>query len=122
MTEVYSKHVLELMVYMDMLEKEKHNLPMIFTEILKDEINANDELNIYHGIKKFIQKHSENRNSIYIINEFFKILSGGVSLDEIMQISLDETRNPHTASKETYSNLINDIFGLSYLQKDLVTS
>lgn len=98
MFKVQSNHTTELISHMDNLEKEKHSLPMIFTEILKDEINANDELSIYRGIKELVEKYSKDAVSISIINELIKTLSGGASLDEIMQIAVDQMSYPYAVS------------------------
>lgn len=90
MLEWYLNYTLNSVSYMDCLEKEDQRLPLIFTDILKDEINANDELSIYKGIKELVNKYSEDISAISIINELIQTLTGGASLGEIMHISKEE--------------------------------
>jgi len=66
MLEAHSNRVPELISHMDNIEKEKHNFPMIFTEILKDEINANDEISIYRGVKELAKKYSKDAALLFI--------------------------------------------------------
>jgi hypothetical protein len=80
------------------LEKRVCNLPLIFTEVFKDEINANDEQKLYTGIKKIIGKYSANEMAMTAINDFTSAISGGSSLMEIIQISLEEATNPSLSS------------------------
>ena len=79
---------------MEMMEKKVFNLSLIFAEMLKDEINANDELKLYNGIKRLISKYSKDRTAISAVDEFTSVLTGGANLEEIMQVSLDEAVNP----------------------------
>ncbi|MFZ5985932.1 MAG: hypothetical protein ACOYWZ_02270, partial [Bacillota bacterium] len=79
-------------------EKDICNLPSIFSEMLKDEVNANDEQRIYNGIKRIIKKYSEEKNGISIVNELIGVLSGGASLEEILQITKEEALNPTLAT------------------------
>lgn len=89
---------------MEELEKAECTLPLIFAELFKDEINANDEHRIFNGIKRVIKKYAEDENSMSVINEFFRVMTGGTSILEILQISIDETLNPTSASDITVSN------------------
>lgn len=84
---------------MEEMEKKSCNFPLVFTEMFKDEINANDELKLYNGVKRIIRKYSENLKAISAINEFTSIIAGGASLEEIIRISLDEAENPSLASE-----------------------
>ncbi|MCX7745888.1 MAG: hypothetical protein N2645_03210 [Clostridia bacterium] len=79
---------------MENTEKEKCNLSLIFAEIFKDEINANEEQDLYQGVKKVIKKYMNHGEGLAAINEFVSVISGGASLDELIQVSLDEAENP----------------------------
>ena len=70
------------------------NIPLVFSEILKDEINANEEDKIFNGVKSMVRKYSEERNGIQILNEFISVLCGGATLDEILQVTKDEALDP----------------------------
>lgn len=94
----HEKQITKLIVEMDMLEKENRDVPIIFSEILKNEINANDEQSIYKELKKLIEKYSKDENSISAINDFTRVLSGGIPLVGIMQLSIDEIACPYTHS------------------------
>ncbi len=76
----------------------------MFAEIFKDEINANNEQTLYNGIKRVVRKYSEDNSSIRAINEFARVIFGGASLDEIIQVTIDEVKNPSIASELTVEN------------------
>jgi len=86
---------------LESFEKNSCNVPIIFAEMFKDEINANEEDRLYNGIKRIIRKYSEDRNSISAINEFTRVISGGASLEEILQITIDEIENPTLVTEIT---------------------
>jgi len=69
--------------------------------MFKDEINANDEQMIYNDIKKVIRMYCDDENAIAVINEFTKAISGGASLEEILQITKEEAQNPTISSEIT---------------------
>jgi hypothetical protein len=77
---------------------------MLFAEIFKDEINANDEQKLYNGVKRVIRKYSEDNSSFAAITEFTRVIFGGASLDEIIQLTIDEAGNPTLASELTVEN------------------
>jgi hypothetical protein len=79
-------------------------MPLLFAEILKDEINANDEQELYFGVKNIIKKYSGEREAFEAIDEFIKVITGGASLDEIIQLAIDEAHNPTLASDLTLNN------------------
>lgn len=83
------------------IEKTSCNLPMIFAEMFKDEINASNEHKMYNGVKRIIKKYSEDKKAIGAIEEFTRVISGGASLGEILQIAGDEATNPTAASQIT---------------------
>ncbi|MCX7923613.1 MAG: hypothetical protein N3B21_16625 [Clostridia bacterium] len=89
---------------LETLEKEICNLPMIFAEMFKDEINANDEQRLYNGVKRVVKKYSQDKSAISIINEFTSVISGGASLEEILQITMDEAVNPSITSELVVDN------------------
>jgi len=94
-----SAKLMELVSQMEELHREKHNVPLVFAEIFKDEINSNDEQRLFNGIKRVIKKYGQDSKTVAAINEFTSVISGGASLDEIMQISLDEVENPTPATQ-----------------------
>ena len=83
------------------LERERCNLPLVFAEMFKDEINANEEHKLYSGVKRIIRKYTGNREAMTAINEFTSVISGGASLNEILLIAKDEVLNPTAASEVT---------------------
>lgn len=88
------KETIGILPKLDKLEKEKCNLPQVFAEIIKDEINANNEYDLYHDVKDLISKYSEDANAINIINEFTQAISGGATLNEVLQITCEEVIVP----------------------------
>lgn len=90
---------METVSELEKIEKDVCNLPLIFAEIFKDEINANSETKMYNGVKRVIKKYSEDKNAMAAVNEFVRVLSGGASLNEILLIAKDEAISP-TASTE----------------------
>lgn len=89
----------ETIASMESLKSEACNLPLIFAEMFKDEVNANDELRMFNGVMRIIKKYSGDAGSIGIINEFTGVITGGATLEEILQITCDEAVNPTLASK-----------------------
>ena len=86
------------------LEKGKCNMPLIFAEMFKDEINATDEQRLYNGVKRMIRKYSPEKKDIEIINEYTRVITGGTSLEEIIRITIDEALNPSLASEIIINN------------------
>lgn len=80
------------------IEKQHCNLPLVFAQVFKDEINANDEQRLYNGVKRIIKKYENDETAIRIVDEFMRVISGGASLEEILRISGDETLNPSAES------------------------
>lgn len=92
------ENLLHALDEMEKTEKKVFNLSLIFAEMLKDEINANDEIKLYNGVKRLIGKYSGNSAAIAAVDEFTSVLTGGASLEEIMQVSVDEAENPTPAT------------------------
>lgn len=86
------------------IEKQHCNLPLVFAEVFKDEINANDEERLYNGVKRILRKYENNEEAIKIVDEFTRVISGGASLKEILRITGDETLNPSTESEIMIEN------------------
>ena len=82
-------------------EKEVCNLPLVFAEMLKDEINAVDEHELYSGIKDLLNKYSKDQGLMALIHEYTRVLTGGTSLQEILEITIDEAVSPTLASRLT---------------------
>lgn len=95
----YYEKLVESVNELEQLERDICNLPMIFAEMIKDEINANNEYKMYNGIKRLIRKYSQEKKTISAIDEFTRVLSGGASLEEIIQIAMDEAVNPTIESE-----------------------
>jgi len=69
------------------------NIGDIFTEILKDEINANDQQKLYNGVKRLIKKYSQEKRGLeprWVCKGFNR----GASLEELLQIAREESQNP----------------------------
>ncbi|MDO8686470.1 MAG: hypothetical protein Q7J78_07365, partial [Clostridiales bacterium] len=64
-----------------------------------DEINATEEHVLLNDVKKVLRKHSGDAQKIAAVCEFFKVISGGASLEEILQVSIDETLSPTAVSE-----------------------
>jgi len=65
-------------------------LASAFAEIIKDEIDANDQHKLYNGVKRLIKKYSQEKRGIEALNEFVSVLCGGATLYEILQITMEE--------------------------------
>lgn len=94
-------HLFQTLSEMEELEKKECNLALLFAEMFKDEINANDERKLYNGIKRVVKKYAEDRSAMRAINEFTSVIAGGASLQEIMQIAMDEAAHPTVTSQIT---------------------
>jgi hypothetical protein len=102
--KIHTGKTSDLIGQIESLEKEKCNIPILFAEIFKDEINANNEQTLYNGIKRVVRKYSEDESSIKAITEFTRVIFGGASLDEIIQVTIDEAKNPSLTSELTVEN------------------
>jgi len=94
MNEEIYRHTVEIITELEKLEKENCHLPQVFAEVFKDEINANFEDDLYENVKKFINKYANDKDTINLINEYTEVVSGGASLNEVLQITKDEIINP----------------------------
>jgi len=92
---------METVSRIEQLEGKVCNLPLLFAEMFKDEVNANDEQKMYNGVIRVVKKYSEDNNALSVINEFTRVITGGASLEEILQITTDEAVNPTLATKLT---------------------
>ncbi len=95
------KDTVDIIPELEKLEKDNCHLRQIFAEVLKDEINAIPEDDLYNNVKSFINTYSGDAKAINIINEFTEIISGGASLNEILQITRDEVVNPTIVTEIT---------------------
>lgn len=91
--------MLDAVIELESNENRLNNLPLIFAEMFKDEINANDEHKLYNGVKRVIKKYSDDSKATSAINEFFRVITGGTSLDQILLIAKDEAVDPTPAVK-----------------------
>ena len=89
---------------LESLEKEICNLPLIFTEMFKDEINANDEHRMFNGVKRIVKKYGDDAKALSVVNEFTRVICGGTSLEEIFQLTRDEAKNPTALTDITIDN------------------
>lgn len=85
-----SNNISSLFKSLDNLERQNTNIPLIFSEILKDEINANDENTLYNNLKAILDKYKDNQPVLYVINLVIKALSDGATLEEILNVSIEE--------------------------------
>lgn len=85
---------LDLLNELEFMEKEACNIPGIFAEILKDEINANDEQRLYNGFKRIIKKYSNDKKAQEVMDETMRVLCGGAAIQEILQVTREEIINP----------------------------
>jgi len=60
----------------------------------EDEINANDQQKLYNGVKRLIKKYSQEKRGLETLDEFVRVLTGGASLEELLQIAREESQNP----------------------------
>ncbi|AEV69804.1 hypothetical protein [Acetivibrio clariflavus] len=88
-TNIYSD-IIETIKELEDMERNMCNLPEVFSQILKDEINANDESRLFNGVKRIIKKYSQNKKELEAIDEMIRVLCGGASINEILQVTKDE--------------------------------
>ena len=98
---------MELINELEVLEKSICNLPDIFAEILKDEINANDEKRLFNGIKRTIKKYSQDKKGQEVMDELMRVLCGGASIYEILQVTKEECVNPTLETEMTVNKQCN---------------
>lgn len=98
--EIYHDTV-EIMPELEDLKKDNCHVPQVFAEVFKDEINANVETDLYDNVRNIVNRYSKDRNAINIINEFTEAISGGASLNEILQITRDEILEPTPSTELT---------------------
>lgn len=96
-----NKRLQELLKRMDKTDKEICNFQLVFCEILKNEINAADEHEIYSKVLKVMRKYQDDEKTLSAIYEFFSAVSEGADLEEIMNIAIDEATNPSALSELT---------------------
>ena len=101
MSNSHTENIVEIVGRIESLETKMCNVALIFAEMFKDEINANDEQKMYNDVKSIIKKYTQDKNAIAIINEYTQTISGGASLDEILQLTMDEAEYPTLASEIT---------------------
>ncbi|HOM03744.1 MAG TPA: hypothetical protein PLH43_13140 [Acetivibrio sp.] len=89
---------------MESIESKVCNVGTVFTEILKDEINANDQQRLYNGLKRLIKKYSREKRGLEALDEFIRVLSGGASLEELLQIAKEEAQNPTISTEVTVND------------------
>lgn len=94
-----NKRLQELLKKMDATDKEICNFQLVFCEILKNEINAADEHEIYSKVLKVVRKYQEDEKTLAAIYEFFSAISEGADLEEVMNIAIDEATNPSALSE-----------------------
>lgn len=90
--------ILGLMEDMEKVERDICNFPLVLAEMLKDEINAADEQEMYKSFKKLIKEYAEDEKGMSAINAFFGAITGGASLEEIITIAIEESQDPTVAS------------------------
>lgn len=93
--------LLEAVAQLEHMEREVCNLPLVFAEMFKDEINASDEREMYNGVKQIVRKYEKDKYALSVINDFTSAISGGASLEEILTITMDEVKDPTLASSVT---------------------
>jgi hypothetical protein len=91
--------LLEVVSELEKVEKDVCNLSLIFAEIFKDEINANDERKMFSGVKRVAKKYAENNKATGAIDEFVRVITGGASLKELFRIAKEEAVNPTLATE-----------------------
>lgn len=89
---------IKMISQLEQVEKDKCDLPIIFAEMFKDEINAVDEQRLYNGVKRLLKKFAQDQNALSVLNEYTRVISGGTSIEEIVQIAIDEAQNPTITS------------------------
>lgn len=88
----------DLINELEVMEKEACNLPNVFAEILKDEINANDEQRLFNGFKRIIKKYSKDKKAQEVLDEMMRVLCGGAAIYEILQVTREEIIDPTLAT------------------------
>lgn len=96
--------ILKAVEELEELEKQVCSLPMIFAEMMKDEINANEERKLYNGIKRILRRYSGDRKVMAALDDFTGALTGGATLEEILTIAKDEAVSPTPASDITVNS------------------
>ena len=90
--------IMETLSEIEKTEKDICNLPLVFSEIFKDEINATEENDLYEAVKKIIRKYCDDDKALAVLNEFTGALCSGASLEEILLIARDEALSPTPAT------------------------
>lgn len=85
---------LDLINELEGMEKNICNLSDVFAEILKDEINANDEERLFNGFKRIIKKYSQDKKGQEVMDEIIRVLCGGASIQELLQVTKEECLDP----------------------------
>lgn len=81
----------ELIRELEEMEKDICNLPDIFSQIVKDEINANDEHRLFNGFKRLVKKYSQDKKELEVLDEMMRVLCGGASINELLQVIKEES-------------------------------
>lgn len=98
----------DLIEELEIMQKDICNLPDVFTQILKDEINANDEQRLFNGFKRIFKKYSQEKKALEAMDEMIRVLCGGASINEILQVTKDECIDPTLETGITIDNSCNN--------------
>lgn len=75
-------------------EDDKHTFSNTFTDMLKNEIDATEELEVYNNLSKLISRYKDDHESLQMIEEIVEALTNGAKLSEILLIAKDEIEEP----------------------------
>lgn len=95
------KHLKELLGRVQKTEKEICNFSLVFAEIFKNEINASDDHELYIRLMEVIRKYADDEKIFSALNEFFNAIAEGATLEEVMEIAIEEAGDPSALSELT---------------------
>ncbi|MBZ4644569.1 MAG: hypothetical protein JG777_58 [Clostridia bacterium] len=94
MDEIENINLYSVIKEVEKYEDGENKLSNTFTDMLKNEIDATDEQEVYNNIRNLIYKYKDEEKSLEIIDEVVEALSDGAKLSEIFLIARDEIEHP----------------------------
>ncbi|MDK2800626.1 MAG: hypothetical protein PWP27_1476 [Clostridiales bacterium] len=94
MKEIENINLFSVLTEVEKLEDSKNKFSNTFTDMLKNEIDATDEPEVYNNIRKLVYKYKDDEKALQIIDEVVEALSEGATLSEILLIAKDEIEYP----------------------------
>ncbi|WHH58529.1 hypothetical protein [Petroclostridium sp. X23] len=90
MTSAEKGNLFSVFTDVERLEDEKNRMSNTFTDMIKNEIDATDEQEVYNNLRNMIYKYKDDGLALTVMEEMSEALTNGAKLSEILLIAADE--------------------------------